>query len=665
MIALAVRYPITLNVSEPNNNIGLLKIRQADEETQTLVVQILEDAVPKSYEGLQVFFCARIGQTAGLGIIEQKLYPKEMTGPKNGKLEYTMRAEDWQILGRQFAYFSFRKMVDDHTFVQQFTTRDFIYEVTKNVFSDGSKQIIRDGSTYVWTIEDLIRLFNEYIASGKSDWEEFVEQNKEIIESVDPGGVVLTELINARKPIQGTAFPTLSERLNYTDAVLETVEKFPILDYEKTYVVNSSYSYDNLRRYGITEDDGSTEAAMKNYQCMKNFMEIQQAGKEYYLNSYGKFTFKGEEGFTFGKSVKLRGIGDPRLFFDTEDGNAFTFLARYTFISGFDITNINATKGTGIRFIPSTGYNAYCQAWDNKATGFNIGFYAGDSFDISLRNCLGRDCAIGFRMSNVTTMLNSQNCYALRCGIGHHYDKCYYATIVNIACDESTSVPYMFSDMHSTIVTSLGQENNKNSIRITSSDMVFFGVTGDGNNVDAGYGSMMTINSGSKITLIGAIERRLGSNSSAGASIVVDATSVLSVENSNLLKDAYLAPGGQIDGVFRVNNVETRYDRGKRITYGSQPPTSGARRLGDIHYNDNISMQSNPVQGWICIAAGTPGDWRPFGFLPNRGALENRPTLSGWNHLGYKYIVFTTGVSPYEITWTGSNWIKNDGTVVS
>jgi len=91
---LVVRYPVNLNVSEPNNNIGLLKIRQSDEETQTLVVQILEDAVPKSYEGLQVFFCARIGQTAGLGIIEQKLLDSEMTDPENGKLEYTFRAED-------------------------------------------------------------------------------------------------------------------------------------------------------------------------------------------------------------------------------------------------------------------------------------------------------------------------------------------------------------------------------------------------------------------------------------------------------------------------------------------------------------------------------------------------------------------------------------------
>lgn len=205
---MAITYPITLSTTVPNNNIGLLKIRQADEETQTLVVQTLEDAIPKSYEGLQVFFCARIGQTAGLGIIEQKLTEAEMTDPKNGKLEYTFRAEDWQILGRQTGYFSFRKMTDDHTYVQQFSTRDFTYEVTKSIYSDGIKEVKKDGSTYIWTIEDLKRQFEEYIATGKTDWEDFVNQNKDIIESIDPGGKMLSEITDARG-----GNPSLADRL--------------------------------------------------------------------------------------------------------------------------------------------------------------------------------------------------------------------------------------------------------------------------------------------------------------------------------------------------------------------------------------------------------------------------------------------------------------------
>ncbi|WCG33967.1 phage baseplate upper protein [Enterococcus dispar] len=215
---MVIRYDLTLSTTEPNNDVGLIKIRQADEQTQTLVVQITENGVPKSYEGLQAFFCAKLGQSLGIGIIEQKLNPEEMTNPKTGLLEYTMRAEDWQQLGRQTGYFSFRRMKDDHEFVEQFTTRDFYFNVIKNVFSDGITEVKKDGSTYVWTIEDLIRLFNEYITSGKTDWEEFIEQNKEILESVDPGGTILSELIRARKPASiNTPFKDLPERLDAMD----------------------------------------------------------------------------------------------------------------------------------------------------------------------------------------------------------------------------------------------------------------------------------------------------------------------------------------------------------------------------------------------------------------------------------------------------------------
>lgn len=213
---MAIRYDITLSTTEPNNDVGVIKIRQADEQTQTLVVQLTATSQPKSYEGLQAFFCAKLGQSIGLGIIEQKLEQSEMTNPKAGQLEYTFRPEDWQQIGRQVGYFSFRKMKDDgHEYVEQFTTRDFYFNVTKNVFSEGLTEVKKDGSTYVWTIEDLIRLFNEYIASGKSDWEEFVDQNREVLESVDPGGAVLSELIRSRKPSGATtAYPDLPTRLD-------------------------------------------------------------------------------------------------------------------------------------------------------------------------------------------------------------------------------------------------------------------------------------------------------------------------------------------------------------------------------------------------------------------------------------------------------------------
>lgn len=228
---MAIKYPITLSTTEPNNDVGLLKIRQADEQTQTLVVQVTENGTPKSYTGLQVFFCAKLGQSAGLGIIEQKLTAAEMKNPSEGTLEYTMRATDWQQVGRQTGYFSFRKMKNDHEFVEQFTTRDFYFNVIKSAFSDGVKEVKKDGSTYIWTIEDLIRLLEEYIASGKSDWEEFVDQNREILEAVDPGGVILTELIDARKTGDGMLFNSVGERLNANDNYLSNQKE--IMDAQK------------------------------------------------------------------------------------------------------------------------------------------------------------------------------------------------------------------------------------------------------------------------------------------------------------------------------------------------------------------------------------------------------------------------------------------------
>jgi predicted MPP superfamily phosphohydrolase len=204
---MAVRYEITLNVNEPNNNVGLIKIRQSDEETQTLAVQVLDGAVPKSFEGLQPFFCVSLGDSEGLGIVEQRV-----DGPmdkENGRLEYTLNKYDWQRLGRQTAYFSFRKIGTNGKFYQVFSTRDFYYEVTKSIFSDGVKELHSDGSTYIWQFEDLKRRLEEFIASGQNDWQEFVNQNKEILEALDPSGELLNQINEAKGD-----YKSLAERLD-------------------------------------------------------------------------------------------------------------------------------------------------------------------------------------------------------------------------------------------------------------------------------------------------------------------------------------------------------------------------------------------------------------------------------------------------------------------
>jgi hypothetical protein len=50
---------------------------------------------------------------------------------------------------------------------------------------------------------------------------------------------------------------------------------------------------------------------------------------------------------------------------------------------------------------------------------------------------------------------------------------------------------------------------------------------------------------------------------------------------------------------------------GKKITSGTEIPTSGTFRQGDIMYNNNAVATG--YVGWVCVREGTPGEWKPFG----------------------------------------------------
>ena len=49
----------------------------------------------------------------------------------------------------------------------------------------------------------------------------------------------------------------------------------------------------------------------------------------------------------------------------------------------------------------------------------------------------------------------------------------------------------------------------------------------------------------------------------------------------------------------------------KKFMIGSEIPSSGTFRQGDIVWNENTI--SSGYVGWVCTRAGTPGEWRPFG----------------------------------------------------
>ncbi|MBP1045264.1 BppU family phage baseplate upper protein [Enterococcus sp. BWM-S5] len=238
-------YPITLSTTEPNNYVGTIKVRQYDSETQIFdLSSITENGVPIGFEGLTPFFCVKASPLTGLGISEQIV--TDVVDAKSGRLRYTLTDYDMQRPQENYAYFSFRKLKDDLTWEQQFSTKDFKYVVIPSIHGE-----IHD-SNYIWTFEEMLRQLREWIDKAENDfnewneekkneilliiqkfktwilenqadydkwlednkdtWAKWVEDCREILESVDPGGVILTELIDARGE-----FNRLKDRLEDQD----------------------------------------------------------------------------------------------------------------------------------------------------------------------------------------------------------------------------------------------------------------------------------------------------------------------------------------------------------------------------------------------------------------------------------------------------------------
>ncbi|MBK5076772.1 BppU family phage baseplate upper protein [Lactococcus lactis] len=183
---------LTLSTTEPNSNVGIVKLRHADVNSQAIVAQIVENGQPKNFEGLQPFFCLMAQEITGQGVSEEAVISFDVT---KGTLTYIASDNALQMVGRNEAYFSFRKQ-EGEQWIEQFSTRTFHYIVEKSIYSQPFKD-----SNYWWTFKELYRIFNQYIEDGKKSWEEFVEANREILESIDPGGKLLEKVIDLEKVI--------------------------------------------------------------------------------------------------------------------------------------------------------------------------------------------------------------------------------------------------------------------------------------------------------------------------------------------------------------------------------------------------------------------------------------------------------------------------------
>lgn len=224
------KWNVVLSTTEPFNYIGMVKVRKGNRNSEIIEATIVENGVALDLTGCKVYFEAFVGSKYTI----QR--DAKVIEAKAGKVQYTFDEYSMQMLHRQTADFIIFK--GDNVIG---TTQDFSYFVINAV----SKTEGEMGS-YWQTVEDLIADMVAFMNANKGDFTDWMnarkdefeawrknqqdtfeawrdgqesdyllwfESIKDILKSVDPGGTMLAELMDARVDLQGVRHDSIQERL--------------------------------------------------------------------------------------------------------------------------------------------------------------------------------------------------------------------------------------------------------------------------------------------------------------------------------------------------------------------------------------------------------------------------------------------------------------------
>ncbi|HAP5987402.1 TPA: phage baseplate upper protein [Enterococcus faecalis] len=224
------KWQATLSTTEPYNYVGIINVRQGNKNTEKLEVNIVENALPLDLTNCKVFFESVISNKYPI----QR--PATVVDARSGIIQYTFDECSMQSLHRQEAYFT---IYNGEELIG--STQNFSYFVIK-----AASKTEGEMGSYWQSIEDLIADMTAFINENKGDFtawmnarkEEFekwrknqqdtfeawrngqesdyllwFESIKDILKTVDPGGTMLAELIDARVDVQGVRHNSLTERL--------------------------------------------------------------------------------------------------------------------------------------------------------------------------------------------------------------------------------------------------------------------------------------------------------------------------------------------------------------------------------------------------------------------------------------------------------------------
>ncbi|WP_270324288.1 BppU family phage baseplate upper protein [Lactococcus petauri] len=177
------KWNVTLSTTEPDNYVGIINVRQGNVNSEVIEAQIVQNGLPLDLTDCTATFQAFLG---GEHVVER---PCKIIDYKKGIVQYTFDEYTMQSLHRQRANIAFYKGEEEIA-----TTQDFTYFVIHAV----SKTPGEMGS-YWQTAEDLLNDMKDYLNAGKGDFEDWFDSVKNILESIDPGGKLLSEVLDLKK----------------------------------------------------------------------------------------------------------------------------------------------------------------------------------------------------------------------------------------------------------------------------------------------------------------------------------------------------------------------------------------------------------------------------------------------------------------------------------
>ena len=177
------KWNVILSTTEPDNYVGIINVRQGNVNSEVIEAQIVQNGLPLDLTDCTATFQAFLG---GEHVVERSC---KIIDYKKGIVQYTFDEYTMQSLHRQRANIAFYKGEEEIA-----TTQDFTYFVIHAV----SKTPGEMGS-YWQTAEDLLNDMKDYLNAGKGDFEDWFDSVKDILESIDPGGKLLSEVLDLKK----------------------------------------------------------------------------------------------------------------------------------------------------------------------------------------------------------------------------------------------------------------------------------------------------------------------------------------------------------------------------------------------------------------------------------------------------------------------------------